>query len=139
MNLKTNLTVVILIFFSTCNAYRILGVFPFNGKSHNIVFESVMKTLAKRGHQVDVITHFPRKKAVENYNDVLSFEGTMENVVNNYTIDYVSRVGDQLVEFVAGAYGNRLCHFMGLEKFQNFIKNPPGDPPYDLVITEVSR
>lgn len=130
--------VIIFILFATCNAYRILGVFPFNGKSHNIVLESVMKTLASHGHQVDVVTHFPQKKVVENYTDVISLEGTLESIINNYTIELVSQVRDELVEFVAGPYGNRLCDFMGVKDFQNLIKNPPQDPPYDLVMTEVS-
>ncbi|CAB0034905.1 unnamed protein product [Trichogramma brassicae] len=63
-----------------CDAYRILGVFPFAGKSHNIIFESLMKGLAKRGHQVDVVTHFPLVEPLKNYNDIINLNGTMENL-----------------------------------------------------------
>ena len=39
--------------------------------------------------------------------------------------------------YIATTYGGDLCHLLGHEKMQNFIKNPPKDPPYDLMITEV--
>lgn len=123
---------------SVCSAYRILGVFPFNAKSHNIVFEALMKGLAKRGHQVDVVTHFPLKNPVKNYNDIINLDGSMENLVNNYTIEFVSKITGNVVDILATSYGNRVCHFMGFEKMQKLIKNPPTNPPYDLVITEVS-
>lgn len=124
---------------SVCSAYRILGVFPFNAKSHNIVFEALMKGLAKRGHRVDVISHFPLKQPVKNYNDIINLDGSMETLMNNYTIEFVSQFTNLLsdVVYVAKEYGNRLCHFMGFEEMQKLIKNPPNDPPYDLVITEV--
>lgn len=96
-----------------------------------------MKGLAKRGHQVDVVSHFPLKKPVKNYNDIINLEGSMESLVNNYTIEFVSQIKGDVVNLLALSYGNRLCHIMGLEKFQNLIQNPPTDPPYDVVITEV--
>ncbi|XP_001600831.2 UDP-glucuronosyltransferase 2C1-like [Nasonia vitripennis] len=124
---------------SVCSAYRILGVFPFNAKSHNIVFEALMKGLAKRGHQVDVISHFPLKRPLKNYNDIINLDGSMESLMNNYTIEFVSQFSSLLADvgIIAAEYGNRLCHFMGFEEMQKLIKNPPTDPPYDLVVTEV--
>ncbi|XP_014479946.1 PREDICTED: UDP-glucuronosyltransferase 2B15-like isoform X2 [Dinoponera quadriceps] len=95
-----------LVILATCdhvtNGYRILGVFPFQGYSHWIMIEPLMEGLAQRGHQVDVISHFPRNKA-----DLIHVTGTM------------------------------LCKLLAHPKIQNVIKNPPQDPPYDLVIVEV--
>jgi len=31
--------------------------------------EELMKGLAKRGHQVDVVTHFPQKNPIPNYTE----------------------------------------------------------------------
>ena len=120
-----------------CNAYRILAVFPFNSRSHNNVFEGVTKGLAKRGHQVDVITHFEMRNPPKNYRTVLNLAGTRRDVVNNFTIDFASDLGDDLVPLIAEFYGNEICELLGLEKMQNLIKNPPKDPPYDILITEV--
>lgn len=122
---------------SVSNAYRILCVFPMMTKSHFIVLESVAKILAKRGHQVDVVSHFPRKNPIENYNDIVSFEGLMQTIVNNLTIQTASQLTGSIVSVMIENYGNRICDFMGDEKFQRLLKNPPSDPPYDLVLTQV--
>lgn len=50
--------------FKGCDGYRILGIFPLNGRSHMMMFEQLMKGLAKRGHQVDVVSTFPQKKTI---------------------------------------------------------------------------
>ncbi|XP_001603747.1 UDP-glucuronosyltransferase 2A2-like [Nasonia vitripennis] len=121
---------------SECSAYRILGVFPFNGKSHNIVIEALMKGLAKHGHQVDVITHYPDTKPVKNYNIIVNLAGSTENTMNNGTMELVSKVAADSTNFIATKVGNELCHLMGFEEMQKLIKNPPADPPYDIVITE---
>lgn len=130
--------ITVFVVLSQCNSYRILGVFPYNGKSRNIVLQSVMKTLAKNGHQVDVVSHYPLKNPMENYHDVINLAGTVDNFINNLTVDFVQNVGGNIVFLAAESFGNKLCHLMGLEKFQKLIHNPPTDPPYDLVITEVS-
>lgn len=135
---KGSLTCLFIFSLVSCvYSYRILGIFPLNAKSHFIVFESVMKGLAKHGHQVDVISHFPQKNPMKNYHDIVSLEGTMESLINNFTLDFIIETNDDDTRFIAEQYGNRLCHFMGLERMQQVIKNPPMDPPYDLVITEV--
>ncbi|OXU17534.1 hypothetical protein TSAR_014640 [Trichomalopsis sarcophagae] len=121
---------------SACSGYRILGAFPFNGKSHHIVFEALMKGLAKHGHQVDMITHFSLNKPMKNYNVIINLAGSMESFVNNITIKFASELSDDMVTPIATIYGNRLCDFMGFEEMQKLFKNPPTDPPYDLVITE---
>lgn len=124
-------------FILPCSAYRILGVFPLNGKSHNIMFEALVKGLAKRGHQVDVITHFPAKNPPNNLRTIVNLDGTLKSLINNVTIQYATRAEKDSVKFIAEKYGNELCDLMGLPVMQEFIKNPPRDTPYDLLITEV--
>ena len=128
---------VIFTILSVCKSYRILGVFPFNAKSHNVVFEALLKGLAKRGHQVDVITQFPLKKDIKNYKEILNLDGTLERLVDNFTMEFISQLNEDVVDVIAERYGNRLCHFLGLDEMQKLIKNPPTDPAYDVVITEV--
>lgn len=41
---------------------KILAVFPLPGSSHFIMFERVLKGLAQKGHEVDVVSHFPLKQ-----------------------------------------------------------------------------
>ncbi|KPI92915.1 UDP-glucuronosyltransferase 1-9 [Papilio xuthus] len=53
---------------------RILGLFPHIGKSHYIVFQSLLQALADRGHDVTTVSFFPIKNPPPNYKDV-SLEG----------------------------------------------------------------
>lgn len=71
-------------------SYQILGVFPFHSKSHNIMFEQLMKGLALRGHKVDVITHFELKNPPNNYRTIINFseiKHNLLNLTNNIPID----------------------------------------------------
>lgn len=46
----------------------------FRVKSHWIIGHSVMKTLAKAGHEVHVVSPFPLKNPIENYYDISTEE-----------------------------------------------------------------
>ncbi|XP_068632420.1 UDP-glycosyltransferase UGT5-like isoform X1 [Battus philenor] len=49
---------------------RILGLFPHFGKSHYMVFQPLLRTLAERGHQVTTVSFFPLENPPQNYTDV---------------------------------------------------------------------
>lgn len=122
---------------SACYGYRILGVFPFNGKSHFIMFEKLMKTLAKRGHQVDVISAFPLNKPHPNYTDLIVFT-SQKPFVNNVTYEDVLHImGGAPIYAIGSLAGNAICENLNDTRLQKLIRNPPQDPPYDLVILEV--
>ena len=122
---------------SICHGYRILGVFPFSGKSHFIMFEQLMKILAKRGHQVDVISTFPLKKPYPNYNDLIVLP-TMRQFMNNMTYAEIKTLfAVSPTQAVATVGGNDLCEILNNSQIQQLIRNPPNDPPYDAVIVEV--
>lgn len=119
------------------DGYRILAVFPFNSRSHNNMFEGVTKALARRGHQVDVVTHFELKNPSKNYKTIINLDGTRINLVNNFSIDFANQIYESVIKMISELYGNELCELMGLDEMQKLIKNPPEDPPYDILITEV--
>ncbi|CAG9785772.1 unnamed protein product [Diatraea saccharalis] len=64
----------VLVFVNNASSARILGLFPHTGKSHQMVFEPLLRRLAERGHHVTVVSFFPLKNRPENYTDV-SLEG----------------------------------------------------------------
>ena len=107
-------------------------------ESHNVMFSALKKGLAKRGHQVDDITHYPLNNPPKNYNVLINLNGTLPEVVNNITIDFVLNILNDQVTLIATDLGNKICDLMNMEECQKFIKHPPHDPPYDVVITEVS-
>ncbi|XP_054012119.1 UDP-glycosyltransferase UGT5-like isoform X1 [Hylaeus anthracinus] len=122
---------------STCHGYRILGVFPFNAKSHFVMFESLMKNLAKTGHQVDVIGTLPLKKPFPNYTDLVTFE-THINFMNNVTYQEIWKEGKAPgIKFLAEIAGNLVCEYLADPGIQKLVRDPPKDPPYDLIIMEI--
>ncbi|XP_076291112.1 UDP-glucosyltransferase 2-like [Lasioglossum baleicum] len=115
---------------------RILGVFPLNGRSHWMMAERLMVALAERGHQVDVITHFPMKTPPPNYKEI-SLEGSLEAVQNNLDAKTANQFNQMNFDVMVDKAGVKVCDLLAHENIQRVIKNPPNDPPYDLVITEV--
>src|SRR5436190_23597370 len=94
---------------SVCHGYRLLGIFPYHAKSHFVMFEALMKGLAKKGHQVDVISTFPLKKPYPNYNDVVKLEAPMA-FVNNMSYEFAQllfRTGATVG--IATEAGNDIC------------------------------
>ncbi|XP_055920184.1 UDP-glycosyltransferase UGT5-like [Eupeodes corollae] len=49
---------------------RILGLFPYPGKSHFDFFHPLFLGLAEAGHEVTVVSYFPNKQPVANYTDL---------------------------------------------------------------------
>jgi hypothetical protein len=61
---------------------KVLGIFPFQAKSHFIVASALLRELANRGHDVTVITHHPQAEKIANYTDVY-VKTTMMDVMNS--------------------------------------------------------
>lgn len=53
--------ILLLVTIDKCHSANILAISPFGGKSHYIIIERLLKTLAARGHEVDTVSHFPTK------------------------------------------------------------------------------
>lgn len=116
---------------------RVLGLFPIHGKSHFVISERLMRGLAERGHQVDVYSHFPQTKPLPNYTDY-SLRGSMPLVVNNMTFEFMNSFsGSGEVKTIAEIIGKPICNLLHLPILKKLIDNPPNNPPYDIVITEV--
>ena len=123
--------------FLPAESHRILAIFPFCGRSHQMMFDALIKGLTKRGHQVDIVTCFPPKKPISNLTVLMNVQDTQARNVNNWEWNRALNVGTDTLKVIAGQYGNELCKMMARPEMQKLIKNPPKDPPYDLLITEV--
>lgn len=55
---------IICVNFGFLQCARILGIFPFPGASHFAMHGRIMRELAKSGHEVDVVSHFPAKAPI---------------------------------------------------------------------------
>ncbi|XP_069675715.1 UDP-glucosyltransferase 2-like [Periplaneta americana] len=52
-------------------AARILALMNFSARSHYVMYHTLFKSLAARGHQVEVYGQYPLEKPVPNYTDVV--------------------------------------------------------------------
>lgn len=132
-------SLTVLVVLACCHfgsGLRILGVFPLNGRSHWMMAESIMVALTKRGHQVDVITHFPMKKTPSNYTEI-NIAGSLEAVQNNMDAKTATQFTKMNFDMLVYMAGLKICDLLTHENIQRVIKNPPSDPPYDLVVVEV--
>lgn len=74
------------------HAARILGLFPHTGKSHQMVFEPLLKKLADRGHHLTVASFFPLKNPPANYTDI-SFEGIATLGLESFDLNWYEDKG----------------------------------------------
>lgn len=67
--------------------FHILGVFGRHGKNSFDVFRSLLEELARRSHDMTVISYFPRDNhknpPLPNYRDINLANGTSDILVNN--------------------------------------------------------
>ena len=125
---------LLIVMIKTSSSARILGLFQFNGKSHYVMFEALLKGLAARGHDVVVVNHFPQKTPVPNYTDI-SVEEALTLPVNAFTMDFAVNLG---------LYN--LFHFFWQENVEfceavfehpNIKKLLKSGEKFDLVVTEL--
>lgn len=113
---------------------RILGLVPFNARSHWQTFETLFKGLAIRGHQVDVVSHFPLKDAVPNYND-LSVAGSVKTLEGAYTVIDAENLSMMRLIYLTWMESNAIC--------DDVVKHPvvkalaASKDNYDVVISEI--
>ncbi|CAH1987226.1 unnamed protein product [Acanthoscelides obtectus] len=131
MSLITVLVVTVISVLSRSDAHNILAVVSHPGVSHFKAYENLFVGLAKKGHNVTVISHFPRKNPIPNYRDVSIREDRpysgLQNIQSSLHTDLFG-IQDQmlLVE-----YGIQSCESMKHKNFQMFLKE---NNHFDLVI-----
>ncbi|XP_011881506.1 PREDICTED: UDP-glucuronosyltransferase 2B31-like [Vollenhovia emeryi] len=120
---------------AVCHGYRLLGLFPFQGKSHFVMFEQLLKGLARKGHQIDVVSKFPLKKPYPNYTDIVTLPMPIK-LVNNMTFDIMRQLfAENPTYIVATMAGNELCECLEHPEIKQLAQ--PKNPPYDAVLIEV--
>ncbi|XP_044733442.1 UDP-glycosyltransferase UGT5-like, partial [Chrysoperla carnea] len=119
----------------TSSGYKILGVFPHGGKSHFFVFAPILRELARRGHEVTVISHFPEKNPLPNYTDI-SITGAGKIGFNNIPATAFSNTGIftdffGVIQFFAEA--QKTCEALNYPQIQNLIRS---NNTFDVILQE---
>lgn len=127
------LLAIFITFMKACSAYRILGLYPLPKQSHFNMFNQLFKALAKKGHQIDLISMSPFEESYPNYKQIFMLPDNPDPVFTHY--DKIKDM-ESNVSLVAWM-GYLRCQAMESSNFLRFVQNPPKDPPYDLIITQV--
>lgn len=67
------LSLVVIVLVQSSDAFNILAIFPTMAKSHYFDGEALLKSLASDGHNVTVISTYPQKTPIPNFNDYAVF------------------------------------------------------------------
>ncbi|KAK0072828.1 hypothetical protein PV325_010736, partial [Microctonus aethiopoides] len=137
MKLLYSISLLLIGLSTFIDAYRILGIFPRNSRGDFIAFEQLMKHLADRGHEVNVISFFPLERVHTNYYDIVQLPDGIPSLVNNVTYENIGNKMRYFLNLIDTEHGNDVCNILSHSSVQNIIHNPPKDRPYDVVITEV--
>lgn len=126
---------------SISNGLKILSIFPYNGRSHHILFSSLVEELALRNHDVTVINYFPVKK-IPNLRQISIQDDTGAHCNIDMT-ENLNAIPDSVFQDFYRAYdmamffkeiANDNCErLMANEEIRNIINS---GQTYDVVIAE---
>ncbi|KAJ2947651.1 hypothetical protein O0L34_g17454 [Tuta absoluta] len=137
MNLSFVSMLVFLI--NSVTSLNILAIYPYNGKSHSLVFRVLLRELATKGHNITVISHYPEENPPENYHDI-SLAGSMRAVEGAVSIPFPTNHFKRYLNIaIAGWYlvksGERTCEVLLENKqVQDLINSKP---KFDVIVLEL--
>lgn len=132
MKLTLRFTLLIVVLTRLIDALNILGIFPYHGTSHFLVFQVYLRELANRGHNVTVISHFPDKNPPSNYHDI-SLAGTIEILKDDVPVENSYRSIIEIALILA-LTGKENCEIMVKNKnVQDLVHSKA---KFDLVVVE---
>lgn len=134
MNLSQLLFVLFCCGTLSCG-YKILGIFPHSGKSHFDVFKPLLKALAKKGHELHVISYFPLGANTERYHDISLLE-SREPLLHFFDVDAFKgyKYEQYLSPLILSYFGYKSCSDgLAAKAVQDFMKK---NHTFDLIITE---
>lgn len=128
-----------LFFLIKCESARILAVFPIPAYSHQVTFRPYTQELAKRGHEVTVITShpaFPKGKTPENFTEIDVHEAG-EEIRKEFFSEVVKFNG--LIEqqtMTINVFSRAMEKYLSLGLLDEFLNNKTHQ--FDLVVVEAS-
>ncbi|XP_022190398.2 UDP-glycosyltransferase UGT5 isoform X1 [Nilaparvata lugens] len=123
-------------FLARTDCAKILAVFPHIAKSHQDVFQPLVEELAARGHQVTVVSFFPRKEPLANFTDIPIDAHDLPPVMHNsLPINLLDSINPIKDFFIITDIGMQCCEsVLASSNVQKLLKS---DEQFDLIITEL--
>nr|WHM27958.1 UDP-glycosyltransferase family 466 member C1 [Frankliniella occidentalis] len=127
---------LLLLLVQASNALRVLGLFPYNGRSHMVVLEAMMEALVERGHEVVVLSTFPHKEKKQNYTDLDISEGSTKSLVNKLSYEQMTFHRLYTATLLKDFAGAEMCRrLFATQHFRDVMSGKYGK--FDVVFTEL--
>lgn len=131
-----NLFIILLIFVTSCDCYKILSIFTYPGKSHFFVFKPLIEELVARGHEVTLISPFPLSVSLKLYEHI-DLKNAHPPIMDVFTLRETSQ--DKWDKFTTPDFllnlGVNVCkQSLNSSAIKNFMKQ---SKKYDLIILEM--
>ncbi|XP_065216827.1 UDP-glucosyltransferase 2-like [Planococcus citri] len=118
------------------NGFKILGIFPLPAKSHFTCNNAIMKSLIDAGHEVTVITSFPKQASAENYSSIIDVsEGEIIFVGQSTFDDFISQSPSKLLEKGMEIEFPYCAKVLNLPEIQRILNS--NEKLYDAVFVEM--
>jgi glucuronosyltransferase len=119
---------------SGLSAARILALFQHVAESHFLMFQTLLKALAARGHDVVVVSHFPQHSPVDNYTDI-NISGASTRFNNSLNVTMLEKVHNALLPIALIDNSLKTCEMVFKHpNVQTLLKS---EEKFDLIITEI--
>ncbi|KAJ4441095.1 hypothetical protein ANN_10945, partial [Periplaneta americana] len=136
-----NILLLVVVTLHGSDGARILGLFPIPGRSHMNVNAAIIEELARRGHQVTVVSPFPLAKPIPNYTEMVMKKMDIEDMGNATgsaerfdpfdmkDMNYIAKVA------MLWGFGQAFCDmFLQDPAVQKLMQSD--DLQFDLIMTE---
>lgn len=156
MQIHSSIVLFLTVVFSTCclavnqtvfvnttkTKLKVLGVFGHFGKSHFDVFQPLLEELARRGHEVTVISYFPRtdnakaKERLPNYKDISLVNPKVNVFVNVIDLKHIHHTWSRVLSELY------MLRFMADHSCDNGLRSSAvkeflqSDEKFDIILTE---
>lgn len=110
---------------------NILGIFPYEGKSHFMQFKVYLEELTNRGHNVTVISYFPNQNSLPNYKDIILGDGKILSDEVDVHRSYITLI---LTGVFLTKFGINNCRtLVSNEQVRELVARKP---KFDVVVVE---
>lgn len=155
MQIRSSIVLFLIVVFSTCclatnqtvnttkTKLKILSIFGHLGKSHFNVFRPLLEELARRGHEITVISYFPRtdnakaKEPLPNYKDISLLDQNVSiflNIVNLAQINHAWYTHIVRTLYMLRSMADHACNIaLRNSVVKEFLQS---DAKFDVILTE---
>lgn len=124
-------------------SYNILAIFPENTPSHFKTFEPILNELARKGHNMTVVSCFSSQEKSQNYIDItIDNCNVFSGFFQKWQVEHLqlfgksNRIGTYIASMIVNAIGLKICKTLMESKGLEEIILNKNNTKFDILLTE---